>query len=79
MLRGPSTVRLTRREAARWTTITGFEPVGVRTVADLLNYVDRCREHFWGTSDDTKFLHFLMKEELERNVASAGHRTQECR
>jgi len=63
-------VRLTRPEMDRWTRITGFAPVDVRTTADLVQYVSRCKRHFWGTSEDTRFLHFLIDEELDRNLAS---------
>ena len=69
MLKGPQTIRLTNREVVRWTKITGFEPVGVRTEQDLERYVARCRKHFWGTSADTRFLHHLMDEELACNLS----------
>jgi hypothetical protein len=68
MLRGTSTLRLTRRELARWTKITGFTPGEVRSEADLARFALRCKRHFWGTSEDTRFLHFLIDEELQRNL-----------
>jgi hypothetical protein len=69
VLRGTKTLRLTRRESARWVKITGFDPATVRSGADLRQYVDRCKRHFWGTSEDTQFLHFLIDEELQSNLA----------
>jgi hypothetical protein len=49
--------------------ITGFEPATVRSEADLRQFVERCKRHFWGRSEDTRFLHFLMDEELRSNLA----------
>ena len=69
MLRGNKTLRLTRRESVRWVKITGFEPAAVRSEADLTKFAMRCKRHFWGTSEDTRFLHFLIDEELRRNLA----------
>jgi hypothetical protein len=71
MLRGTSTLRLTRRELARWTKITGFTPGEVRSEADLARFASRCKQHFWGTSEDTRFLHFLIDEELQRNLSGS--------
>ena len=69
VLRGAKTLRLTRRESDRWVKITGFEPATVRSEADLRQFVERCKRHFWGTSEDTRFLHFLIDEELRSNLA----------
>ncbi len=69
MLRGIKTLRLTRRESARWVKITGFEPATVSSEADLKQFVESCKRHFWGTSEDTRFLHFLIDEELRSNLA----------
>ena len=69
MLRGIKTLRLTRRESDRWVKITGFEPAPVRSEADLRQFVERCKRHFRGTSEDTRFLHFLIDEELRSNLA----------
>lgn len=69
MLRGTKTLRLTRRELDRWVKITGFEPATVRSEADLRQFVQRCKRHFWGASGDTRFLHFLIDEELRSNLA----------
>lgn len=65
MLRLGSAIRLTRREVERFTLVTGIEPVGVRTEADLLCYVARCKAHYWGTSSDTRYLHWLIDRELD--------------
>ncbi len=69
MLRGTKTLRLTRREADRRVKITGFEPAVVRSEVDLRQFVERCKRHFWGISEDIRFLHFLIDEELRSNVA----------
>lgn len=66
MLQCAESVRLTRSEVERWSRITGFEPVGVRTLDDLRHYVARCKQHYCGTSDETRFLHWLMDEEAAR-------------
>jgi hypothetical protein len=68
VLRGTKTLRLTRRESDRWVKITGFEPA-VRSEDDLKQFVQRCKYHFRGASEDTRFLHFLIDEELRRNLA----------
>jgi hypothetical protein len=41
----------------------------VRSEADLRQFVERCKRHFWGTSEDTRFLHFLIDEEVRSNLA----------
>lgn len=69
MLHGNRTSRLTRREIARWTKITGFTPESVRTIEDLQDYARRCKRYYWGTSDDTRFLHHLIDKELQLNLA----------
>jgi hypothetical protein len=70
MLKGKSTIRLTRPELCRWTKITGFTPHDVRTEADLQRFASACKRHFWGTGRDTRFLHFLIDEELRRNLVN---------
>jgi hypothetical protein len=70
MLKGKSTIRLTRPELSRWTKITGFAPHHVRTETDLERFASACKRHFWGTGRDTRFLHFLIDEELRRNLAN---------
>jgi hypothetical protein len=70
MLKGKSTIRLTCPELSRWTKITGFTPHAVRTEADLQCFASACKQHFWGTGRDTRFLHFLIDEELRRNLAN---------
>jgi hypothetical protein len=64
MLRGIHTLRLTRREVERLPLITGFEPIDVRTFDDLERYVRACKRHYWGVSDDTRFLHWLIDREV---------------
>lgn len=71
MIRLGHQIRLTRREVERFSKITTIEPAGVRTLADLEAYVARCKAHFWGTSRETQFLHWLIDRETEacRRVA----------
>jgi hypothetical protein len=69
MIRLGNSIRLTRREVERFTKITGFEPVNVRTLDDLDRYVRKCKAHYWGESEDTRFLHFLLDEQRSRCLA----------
>ena len=50
MLRYRGRLRLSARDLRRWVRITGFEPVGIRCVDDLANYVRACKAHFWGSN-----------------------------
>ena len=43
MLRGNQMLRLTRREEEELMRLTGYVPLGVRSVADLQRYVDYCK------------------------------------
>ena len=61
-----SRIRLTRPEVARLHRVTGFEPVGVRTLSDLEAYVQQCKAHYWGVSRETQYLHWLIDREVER-------------
>ena len=63
-------IRLTRREVERFTKITGFQPENVKTLDDLEGYVRKCKAYYWGTSKDTRFLHFLLDEERLRCLGS---------
>lgn len=71
MIRLGHQIRLTRSEVERFTKITTIEPEGVHTFADLEAYVARCKAHFWGTSRETRFLHWLIDREADacRRVA----------
>ncbi|WP_406625301.1 hypothetical protein [Acidovorax sp. SDU_ACID1] len=64
MIRLGSQIRLTRSEIERLQWLTAIEPVGIRTVADLQNYVARCKAHYWGSSLDTQFLHWMIDKEV---------------
>lgn len=70
MLRGSDQIRLTRREVERFTMITGFEPVSVKSLVDLYAYVKECKDYYWGDSDDTRFLHYLIDRELQAALAA---------
>jgi hypothetical protein len=65
MLRLGDRIRLTPREVDRLRKITGFEPVDVKSVHDLEEYVARCKRHYWGTSRETRLLHWLIDEERQ--------------
>ena len=69
MIRLGNSIRLTRREVERFTKITGIEPVDVRTLDDLDENIRKCKTHFWGESEDTRFLHFLLDDERSRCLA----------
>lgn len=66
MIRLGKHIRLTRKEVERFTKITGFKPVNVKTLDDLDAYIGQCKRHYWGVSKDTKFLHWLMDKERLR-------------
>jgi hypothetical protein len=66
MIRLGNHIRLTRKEVERFTKITGFEPVNVKTLESLDAYIGQCKQHYWGVSKDTQFLHWLMDRERSR-------------
>lgn len=68
VLRCDESVRLTRPEEQRGARITGFQPVGIRTVNDLRRYVMRCKKLYRGTSDENCLLHWLIDQEIMRCV-----------
>jgi hypothetical protein len=70
MIRLGSHIRLTRPEIERFRWLTAIEPVGIRTFADLDRYVARCKAHYWGTSPDTQFLHWLIDTEVAQCLAA---------
>lgn len=72
MVRSGSKLRLSARDRRRWTRITGFEPVGISCVEDLATYVQACKTHYWGTSKQTRFMHWLIDEEFRRCVGGDG-------
>lgn len=71
MIRFGRSIRLTLRETERLHRITGIEPAGIRTLDDLRAYAGRCKEHYWGVSKDTQFLHWLIDREVERCLQAA--------
>jgi hypothetical protein len=62
-------VRLTRPERARLARITAIEPGSIRSVEDLQAYVRFCKAHYWGHSDETRFLHWLIDREVQSLTA----------
>lgn len=71
MLRLGNKIRLTPREIERFTEITGFRPTDVKTIDDLDAYVEQCKRHYWGVSEDTRFLHWLIDKERSRCLGAA--------
>lgn len=65
MLRSGNQLRLTRPERMRLARITAIEPGSIRSVEDLQAYVRRCKAHYWGYSNDTRFLHWLIEREVQ--------------
>lgn len=65
MLRLGNVIRLTPRDIDRLTTITGFRPGGIKRVDDLDAYVRKCKQYFWGVSEDTKLMHYLIDKTIE--------------
>lgn len=71
MLRLGDRIRLTRQEVERFTLITGFEPMDVKTLDDLDAYIARCKRHYWGRSKETRFLHWWIDRERSRCLGAA--------
>ncbi len=69
MIRLGQQIRLTAREVERFTEITGFTPVHVKSLDDLADYIAECKKYYWGTSDETRFLHYLIDRELQAVLA----------
>lgn len=63
MIRLNDQIRLTRKEIAVFTKITDIEPVGIRTLDDLDTYIAKCKAHYWGVSEQTQFIHWLIDRE----------------
>ena len=57
-------IRLTRAEVARFTRLTDIEPTGIRSLQDLDGYIATCKAHYWGVSEETRFLHWLIDREV---------------
>lgn len=72
MFRGDGKLHLSTRDLRRWVRITGFEPIGIRCVADLAAYVQVCKAYYWGTSKETRFIHWLIDEEFRRCIGGDG-------
>lgn len=66
MIRLGNHIRLTRRDIERFTEITGFVPKNVKTLDALDAYVQRCKRHYKGQSEDASFLRWLIDQERLR-------------
>jgi hypothetical protein len=71
MIRLGNQLRLTCREAERFTRITGIEPVGVKSLDDLDDYIGRCKDYYQGASHEARFLRWLLDEERSRCLCAA--------
>ena len=75
MIRLNQQIRLTGREVERFVKITDLAPENIRTLEDFDVYVARCKAHYWGVSNETRFLHWLIDRERDccvRAVACVG-------
>jgi hypothetical protein len=70
MIRLRDKIRLTSRDVERFTEITGFYPVNLKSLDDLDAYVKYCKQYFAGESDDARFLRWLIDREKSRCVGS---------
>ena len=70
MIRLGSQIRLTQKEIEYFRWLTDIEPSGIRTLADLDAYVAKCKAHYWGVSQDTQFLHWMIDQEVARCLAA---------
>ena len=70
MIRLGSQIRLTQKEIEYFRWLTDIEPAGIRTRADLDAYVAQCKAHYWGVSQDTQFLHWMIDQEVARCLAA---------
>ena len=71
MLRLGQNIRLTRPEIAMFIKITEIEPVAIRTLGDLDAYVARCKAHYWGISEQTQFVHWLIDQRYRECLLAA--------
>lgn len=71
MIRLGNQLRLTGREVERFTRITGIEPVGVKSLDDLDDYIGRCKDYYQGASQEARFLRWLLDEERSRCFCAA--------
>ena len=72
MIRFGKSIRLTRREVELFTRITGFEPVGVKTLDDLDAYVRQCKKHYFKDgSKQAVVMHMLLDEVVSRCLRAA--------
>ena len=51
--------------------ITGIEPVGVKSLDDLDDYIGRCKDYYQGASQEARFLRWLLDEERSRCLCAA--------
>jgi hypothetical protein len=66
MIRLNQQIRLDRCEVVRLKRITGIDPGKIRTLDEFDAYIRRCRTYFWGVSQETRFIHWLIDRERAR-------------
>ena len=66
MLRLGDQIRLTRTEIAMFTQITDIKPLAIRTLDGLDAYIARAKAHYWGVSEQTQFVHWLIDREYRQ-------------
>lgn len=77
MLKDDDRLRLTPHDKNPWQRITGIKPAGIRSVGDLRHYVADCKRLFPGTSEDVRFIHWIIDAEFERCVGKDDDSCQE--
>ena len=40
----------------------------MKTLDDLDEYIRQCKKYYWGHSEDTRFLHYLLDYERSRGL-----------
>lgn len=63
MIRSGNTIRLTEKDKARLTQLTGTSPDSVRTVDGLNNFVDFHLGMYSGNNPEAKLLKMLLQDE----------------
>ena len=77
MVRLGDKIRLGSKEVERLTIVTGFAPGNLRSLSDLDAYIARCKRHYWGVSEETRWLHWLIERERCRVLGLSRARSHE--
>lgn len=60
MLRLGNIIRLTSKDIDALQYVTSFTPVDVKRIEDFDAYVEQCKRHYWGVTEETRYLHQLI-------------------